>query len=150
MSILFAIGVNSNECNKTLLKNSLIKNGFSPAEHLENDFIIESQNVLKSYNYDLDWYYALDLQDSPDLDIIYEIPKEIDKGRLRNIVEIIVNNKIITKIGIFMYDLGTNHHRTYDNLPMEDIKSILKGWYKFGGPDSTVFHLFVRNKGNGD
>ena len=144
MSHLFAIGVNDGECSNTPLINNLIEKGFIQDEIIQHNYAIEAINYLRSSDTKLKWYFASNDLGNPDLDITYQLPKEIDEGRLKSILDIIINYKHITTIGIFMYDLGTRHSKKYDDLALDDIKSILKSWYEFGGPETTVYHLFKR------
>lgn len=144
MSHLFAIGVDRNECTSTPLIEKLEKERFINAGDLSHEYVAEARDFLNTSDTRLNWYFATEGIGNPDLDLTYQLPKEIDGGRLKNILDIVVAHQDITMIGILMYDLGTRRSTIYDDLALDDIKTTLKSWYEFGGPDLTVYHLFKR------
>ncbi|MBU1170099.1 MAG: hypothetical protein KKD44_11095 [Proteobacteria bacterium] len=144
MSHLFAIGVDPIECSNTPLLKKLLEKRFIRADIFSHEYAIEAHNFLKSSDTGLEWYIASDEVGCPDLDLTYQLPKEIDEGQLKSLLNIMINYKDITKLGILMYDLGTRRSKKYDDLNLDDIKTTLKNWYEFGGPDITVYHLFKR------
>lgn len=146
MSQLFAIGINYYECEKTPIIRSLKDNAFYQADSVRHCYIVEAKNALKDYKYKLDWYFAIAEDNSPNLDIAYQIPQEIESGSLKEITDIIIKNKRIKQVGVFIYDLGTRQSDLHIDLELDEIKSTLKSWYEFGGPERTVFHLFIRKQ----
>ena len=144
MSHLFAIGVDQAVCKSTPLIREFAKNRFVRSDIISLDYTSEANNYLESLNTNLEWYFATDEKGNFDLDLTYRLPKEIDNGRLKSIFDIIMEYNDIVTIGIFMYDLGTKLSATFDDLKLDDIKATIKSWYEFGGPDRTVYHLFMR------
>ena len=143
MSCLFSVGFESHIAHDTLLKDILIAASFRALDTLAHEYAKEAAAEAREYRLIADWYTAVDKENTPDLDISFEIYNALESG-LGTVVDYINQEPSVRSFQVFFYDLGTREFVKREDEPFHRIRECLLENYEFGSPSCSVYHRFIR------
>lgn len=117
--------------------------GFVPLAELSCLYVREMIGLCNELDDEAVWYVAVDDEGNPDMNIAYDLPTQL-AGRLGTVIKEVRQQHNTSKVGILIYDLGTNKTEKHEKLELSQIERILSEWYAMGAPVCTVYHEFLR------